>query len=251
VCGFFQEANLLLAEWTSGKIDPQDPAVKGAAQVSKLQRRFDDVSAIDFFQTPARGTAQMRIKDLSALLTGHVSDVKGADDDLENLKGRTWVTRINLFVDRIACGWLIKRFVDQAAAFKLVDGDTYVPKPGEIRFDMYDGEYTHEGDQCTFEVMIQRFRLKDPGLVHLAEVVHDIDLKDEKYGRAETNGFEALLAGLVAAQADDIQRMKEGVPLFENLFTHFRAAICQIGSAPNAPSCFSTFWPWPDLRWSS
>jgi hypothetical protein len=87
---------------------------------------------------------------------------------------------------------------------------------------MFDGEFTHEGDRCTFEVMIQRFQLQDKALAPLAEVVHDIDLKDAKFGRAETDGFNALLTGLTASRPDDNQRMAEGAQLFENLYAYFQ-----------------------------
>ena len=87
---------------------------------------------------------------------------------------------------------------------------------------MFDGEYTHEGDRCTFEVMIQRLQIQDHALGPMAEVVHDIDLKDEKYARRETDGFNALLTGLVAAHQDDDQRMPEGCRLFDNLYTYYQ-----------------------------
>ena len=217
-----QEANTLLAEWSAEGYDPRDPAVKGSMQLSKLQRRLDEIGAIDFFQVPERNTAELLIKELA----NHVSDspTVGTNDaaGLGDLKGKTWVTRRNLFVDRIACGWLIRRFVDRTAVFKFVAGPRYTSKPDEIRFDMFDGEYTHEGGRCSFEVMIQRFRLQDHALVPLTEVVHDIDLKEEKFGRPETVGFNALLTGLVVAQPDDGLRMKEGFRLFENLFAYYQ-----------------------------
>lgn len=217
-----QDANLLLSDWSSGKNDPQDPAVKGPAQVSKLQRRLDAVAAIDFFQTPERGPAEILIKDLASRLSGQASTATTVKDGLDNLKGKTWVTRKNLFVDRIACGWLIRRFVDNAAVFKFVDAAPYAPTPDELRFDMFDGEYTHEGDRCTFEVMIQRLQLQGQALVPLAEMVHDIDLKDTKYDRAERYGFNALLTGLVTSQPNDDQRMAEGFRLFENMYAYFQ-----------------------------
>jgi len=218
-----QDANLLLADWSSGQNNPRDPTMKGPAQVSRLQRRLDDVAAIDFFKAPERGTAEILLKELATRLSGQASFATPLKGELENLKGKTWVTRENLFVDRIACGWLIRRFVDKAAVFKFVSNPQYTPKPGELRFDMFDGEYTHEGDRCTFEVMIQRLQLHDRALVSMAEMVHDIDLKDGKYGRSETDGFSALLTGLVASQPDDDQRMREGSRLFENLYAYFRS----------------------------
>ncbi len=216
-----QEANTLLTDWSAGRIDPQDPTVKAAAHVSKFQRRFDEVTAIDFFQAPERGTAEMLIQDLTARLSGQRFNASAAMHTLDGLRGKTWVTRKNIFVDRIACGWLIRRFVDQSAVFKFVDADTHTPKPDQIRFDMFDGEYTHEGDRCTFEVMIQRFGLQDRGLVPLAEVIHDIDLKDTRYDRAETAGLNALLTGLAASQPEDDQRMTLGLQLIENLYAFF------------------------------
>jgi len=217
-----QEANQLLADWSSGQNNPQDPAVKGPSQVSKLQRRLDVVTAIDFFQAPERGTAEILIKNLATRVSGQATAATTVKEGLDNLEGKTWVTRKNLFVDRIACGWLIRRFVDKAAVFKFVNGPQYAPESGELRFDMFDGEYTHEGDRCTFEVMIQRTQLHDRALVPVAEVVHDIDLKDTKYNRSETDGFNALLTGMVVSQPDDDHRMEEGLRLFENLYAYFQ-----------------------------
>jgi hypothetical protein len=161
------------------------------------------------------------LKELSSLLSGQSPAGNTGKETMGNLLGKTWVTRKNLFVDRIACGWLIRRFVDHSAVFKFVPNPQYGAKPGEIRFDMFEGEYTHEGGRCTFEVMIQRLQLQDHALGPLSEVVHDIDLKDTKYGRSETDGFNALLSGLVASHLDDDQRMEEGYRLFDNLYAYY------------------------------
>lgn len=217
-----QEANALLAEW-AGEINLRDPATRWLAQISKLRRRFDETVTIDFFHTPERATAELQIKELEKLLAGQLA--AGSDEtrgDLSDLIGKTWVTRSNLFVDRIACGWLIRRFVDKDAVFKFVSEPHYSPTLNEIRFDMFDGECTHEGDRCTFEVMIQRLQIQDHALGPLAEVVHDIDLKDEKFGRSETEGINAFLTGLVAAYSDDDSRMLEGFRLFESLYAYYQ-----------------------------
>jgi hypothetical protein len=216
------DANALLADWSSGRSDPQDPATKGTAQLSRLKRRLDGIAAIDFFQAPERATTELLLKELGKVLSGQSSAGHTPGKGTSELTGKTWVTRKNLFVDRIACGWLIRRFVDQQAVFKFVPGPRYSQKPGEIRFDMFNAEFTHEGDRCTFEVMIQRLQLNDRALGPLAEVVHDIDLKDEKYGRSETDGLNALLSGLVASHQDDHQRMTEGYRLFDNLYVYYQ-----------------------------
>jgi len=217
-----QDANQLIADWSSGEIDPQDPAIKASAQVAKLQRLFDNTVGIDFFKAPEKGTAEILIKDLMARSSGTGTVPVARTDGINGLKGKVWVTRKNIFVDRIACGWLIRRFVEETAMFKFVDSDAYSPSPGEIRFDMFDGEYTHEGDQCTFEVMIQRLDLQDRPLIALAEVIHDIDLKDTKYNRSETDGLKALLSGMTASVSNDNERMTQGAQLMENLYAFFQ-----------------------------
>lgn len=217
-----QEASLLVSEWSPGQEEHHDPAMKGLAQVTRLRSRLDHIAAIDFFRTPERGTAEILLKELADRLSAKPSAAAVAEERRQDLVGKTWVTRGNLFVDRIACGWLIRRFVDPAAAFRFVSDPQYTPKPGELRFDMFGGEYTHEGDCCTFEVMTRRLQLQDRALVPLAEVVHDIDLKDEKFGRPETVGFNALLTGLVASWPKDDDRMAEGMRLFENLYNFYR-----------------------------
>jgi len=217
-----RDANQLLTEWSSGNIDPKDPSARTNALVKKLQRQFDSIAAIDFFKAPERGTANLLIRDLAALSSGDVTDSAAPTEGLAALKGKVWVTRKNLFVDRIACGWLIRRFVDDTAIFKYVDSDTYTPNKGEIRFDLFEGEYTHEGDRCTFEVMIKRLGLQERGLSALAEVIHDIDLKENKYNRGETDGLNALLTGLAASEPDDEKRMTRGAQLIDNLYAFYQ-----------------------------
>ncbi len=94
----------------------------------------------------------------------------------------------------------------------------YRPESGELRFDMFDAEFTHEGELCTFEVLVQRFGMSDPALREIAEIVHDIDVKDAKYGREEAPGIGQLVAGIAAAHGDDEERLARGAALFEDLY---------------------------------
>ena len=135
--------------------------------------------------------------------------------------GRTWVTRANVHVDRMASAWLIRRFIDAEAKFRFVAGRKRA-EPGEIRFDMYDGEYTHEGDRCTFEVLVTRFVSGDVGLARMAEIIHDIDLKDEKYGRAETAGIAMLVNGIVASCPGDEERLERSRAMWDDLYAQLR-----------------------------
>ena len=109
---------------------------------------------------------------------------------LDDLNGGVWVTRKGVHVDRIASAWLIRRFIDRAAQFKFVLGRGYVPEPNELRFDMFDAEFTHVGDRCTFEVLQAAAGIEDTALDAIAQIVHDIDLKDAKFGREEVGGIK-------------------------------------------------------------
>jgi hypothetical protein len=143
----------------------------------------------------------------------------GAEVEVE--PGRTWVTRANVHVDRMASAWLIRRFIDREAKFRFVVGRSRTVA-GELRFDMYDGEYTHEGDRCTFEVLLDRFGLREAGLSRMAEIVHDIDLKDGKYGRAETAGIAMLVDGIVASCSDDAERLERSRAMWDDLYAQLR-----------------------------
>ena len=139
----------------------------------------------------------------------------------ENLTGKIWVTRQGVHIDRIACVWLIRRFIDPGARFRFVPGTGYKPQPGELRFDMFEGEFTHLGDRCTFEVLIGHAGLADPALRAIGEIIHDIDLKDGKYGREETAGVRSLIAGIAASSTDDEQRLTRGAALLDDLYSSF------------------------------
>jgi hypothetical protein len=138
--------------------------------------------------------------------------------------GRTWVTRIGVFVDRIASAWLIRRFIDPDAMFKFVPARGYTPRAGELRFDMFDAEYSHEGEQCTFQTLAERFGLRDRALTVIGEIVHDIDCKDERFGRPETAGVASLIRGIAEAHDDDMRRIERGSAAFDDLYASFRAS---------------------------
>ena len=164
-------------------------------------------------------------EELDALLGGAEADQgvpPGARVPEQVEPGRTWVTRRGVQVDRIASGWLIRRFIDASSHFKFVPARGYQPRPGELRFDMYDAEYTHTDDHCSFETLVHRFGLADPALAAMGEMVHDIDCKDERYGRPETAGIAALVSGIVAGYEDDVERLRRGAAVFEDLYASLR-----------------------------
>ena len=137
--------------------------------------------------------------------------------DVAQHRDRTWVTRTGIKVDRMASAWLIRKFIDPEARFKFVPAKGYHPADGELRFDMFDAEFTHQGDQCSFEVLIERFGLRDPGLRAIAEIVHDIDLKDGKYARPDADGVARVISAIAMSSKDDDERLARGSSLFEDL----------------------------------
>jgi hypothetical protein len=209
----------------------QDPnamnQVGGRAQLTRLKAKLAQVVAIDFFGANGRETVDGLLTGLETkLMEGPAVETSesGAAHQtaaLAHLKDRTWVTRQGVHVDRIACAWLIRRFIDPGARFKFVAGKGYAPSFGELRFDMFEAEFTHEGDRCSFEVLLGHAGLTDPALQAIAEIVHDIDLKDGKFGRDETGGIKALIAGVAMAHRSDEERLTRGGAIFDDLYEHF------------------------------
>ncbi|MEW6267828.1 MAG: chromate resistance protein ChrB domain-containing protein [Thermodesulfobacteriota bacterium] len=199
----------------------QQAAVESA--LARFRKRFADVMKVDFFGAPGREAVEGLLADLDSRLgtgTGRRPASQPARRR-EDVQGRLWVTRTGAHIDRIASAWLIRRFIDPQARFKFVPGRGYEAAPGELRFDMFDAEFTHQGELCTFEVLLRDFDLREPGLRPLAEIVHDVDLKEEKFGRPETVGVEHAIAGIAWTNPDDEGRVACGATLFDALYGYF------------------------------
>lgn len=197
------------------------------ARLARLKTDAARVVAIDFFGANARETLDGLLATLGALLQEHgpmrLVQV-GMSEDGAALAGRVWVTRAGVHVDRIASAWLIRRFIDPEAQFKFVPAKGYVPEPGELRFDMFEAEFTHDGDNCTFEVLLTRAGLSDPALAVIGEIVHDIDLKDGKFGREEASGIARLVDGIAATTEDNGRRIERGSAMLDDLYEYYRTA---------------------------
>jgi hypothetical protein len=192
-------------------------AVSTPVELARLQKRFSEVIAIDYLEAPGRAEAASAL----AAIEERIHAEKHRDAHAERPRAPVWVTRKGIHVDRMASAWLIRRFIDRDARFKFVAGKSHRPQEGELRFDMFDGEFTHEGDLCTFEVLIARFGLEDRGLFPIAQIVHDIDLKDGKFGRPETAGIDHLTAGIAMAHKEDEARLLRGAAMFDDLYCYF------------------------------
>jgi hypothetical protein len=211
---------------------PSDDRLKQLLEsVARLEQRMHDIMTTDFFGASLRETAGGLLQELRARAETPQLEVRAPAGQREQPRGRTWVTRTGIHVDRIGSAWLIRRLIDPEARFKYVSPRGYVPLEGELRFDMFEAEYSHEGDRCTLETLLDRFDLRgEAGLVAVAEVVHDIDLKETKFDRPETAGFAACLVGLCRRHRDDAERLAHGGELFENLLAHFAAKKERTGS---------------------
>ena len=212
-----EDAQRLRAEFLKGTSITTD--------IGRVRKRLDEVVAIDFFGANGREAAEALIAELEESMEPSKREPSRKVSRPEIIPGRTWVTRKGIKVDRMASAWLVRSFIDKQASFKFVPGQGYKPSPGELRFDMFEAEYTHEGDRCTFEVFVQRFALDDAALHQVAEIVHDIDLKDGKYGRPEAAGIDRLIAGLCAANLEDNARLVQGAAIFAGLYESFRRPV--------------------------
>jgi hypothetical protein len=203
-----------------------------AVQVGRLRKQLDDIVAIDFFGAEGREPAQGLVSGLEDSLQQEGEIVTDKQTNVAPvlkvgaLQDRVWVTRQGVQIDRIASAWLIRRFIDERARFKFVAGKGYAPQPDEVRFDMFEGEFTHRGDRCTFEVLVGEVSAAgagapDPALAAIGEIIHDIDLKDGKYGREEAAGIRNVIAGIAASHNDDEQRLARGGAVLDDLYRYF------------------------------
>lgn len=216
-----QQAEDLLRTVPAGKRFEGPPRAEVESAVARLRRRTGDISAADFFGAPARRVAEGALERIEARLRPPRLQAAKADKAGSRPRaGRVWVTRRGVYVDRIASAWLIRRFIDPKARFRFVAADER-PAAGEIRFDMFDAEYTHEGDRCTFETLAARFAPADPALQAIGEMVHDIDCKDGKFARPETPGLERLIAGIARTHRKDETRLERGAAALDALYDSF------------------------------
>ncbi|MBX7183750.1 MAG: chromate resistance protein [Vicinamibacteria bacterium] len=209
----------------SGKTPPE---ARLRLRLAHVRRRFDQVKRLDFFAASGRADAEAALEALEARLRPPAL-ARTREARHPELMGRTWVTRRGVQVDRIGSAWLIRRFIDPDARFRFTDGPSDRARPGELTFDSVGADFTHEDDRCTFETLIKRTGLKNPSLDRMAEIIHDIDTKDGKFGRAEAAGIQQVLSGILRANPDDESRLAGGFNLLDALYQSLA------GGAPSIP----------------
>ena len=217
-----------IREQTKGKHLSAGRLATHETELERLHAELERVIANDFFEAKGRVRAvsayercQKSIR-VAQTPVGKPKASAGKRDQLsvEDHQGRRWVTRRNIHIDRLASAWLIKQFIDKHPRFYFVAEGEQVDNA--IPFDMFGADFTHHGEDCTFETMLKRFGLTHvKGLRELAEIVHDIDLKDDKFQRLEAAGVKALVDGLSETFADDRKRLQQASVMFDGLFRFF------------------------------
>ncbi|NJL47149.1 MAG: chromate resistance protein [Leptolyngbyaceae cyanobacterium SM2_5_2] len=196
--------------------DLADPAARSHLQDSleKLYKRHADTRRIDFFDCPEGTQVMAHLNQIAQAMAAPEESIAIVSATIEQYQHRQWVTRPRPHVDRLACIWLIRRFIDPNAIVRYAKQAA----PDEVAFDISTGEFQHQGNLCTFEVMVKAFGLEDPGLQVLGQVVHEIDLRDGHYQQPQTAGVDALLRGWLLANFSDDALETHGVALFEGLY---------------------------------
>ena len=195
---------------------PVRSASRRNEELTRLARELERIREIDFFDAPGYHEAKRLQETIEMRLHPGQADAPAADLPMDALKRRRWVTRPRPHVDRIGSAWLIKRFIDPDAEFVFAPSKDF--PPDAIPFDSAGVEFGHQGEDCTFETLVKRLGQGDRRLTHLAEIVHEVDLKDQKFPRDEARGVDLAIRGLLATFKDDQEVLVQGMVLFDGLY---------------------------------
>lgn len=204
------------------------PASPGQRRdLARFRERFVSIERIDFFGSAGRDRIVTLLGELEAagspVARGKNRSPAAGPVEAGRYDGRLWVTRPRPGVDRMASAWLIRRFIDANARFGFI---TDVKSAGEaLPFDMFGAGFGHEGDRCTFETLAARFAIREPAVARIAEIVHDLDLKDGKFGAPESATLGITIDGLQLSSIDDSMLLDQGMTLFEALYRSFGRSI--------------------------
>ncbi len=186
------------------------------SHLKRLRSRFQEIVAVDFFHSPLRGHVEKLLKR-AEINSSRVSPVPAGEKlRIREYQQKVWVTRHRPGIDRSGSAWLIRRFIDRKARFDFAD-EGAVPPQG-IAYDMYHGGFGHRGDDCTFETLVKQFRIRNRKVDIIAEIIHDADVFDEKFGRPEGFGINEVMKGWARRNISDRELLERGMDLFEGLY---------------------------------
>ena len=184
-------------------------------RLSRLRRRFLELVEIDFFESPLRARVEKLLAEADEGAAGKLG--RNQKQKARQYLNRLWMTRPRPGIDRVSSAWMIRRFIDPKARF--VFGEEPSMHPDAIAFDMFCPQgFGHRGEDCTFETLCKQFAIRDRTVKRIAQIIHDADLGDEKFGRTEGYGLDRVLAGWAKHDLPDDELLKRGMDLIEGLY---------------------------------
>ena len=186
-----------------------------------LLENLEDIRRVDFFSSALRGKVSRVFEELKTHLASAqpITTRPLAKYDKENFQKKVWATRERIHIDRLCSAWLIWRFIDPQATFVFAS-ENKLPK-GAIAFDVLGAEFSHHGEDCTFETLTKSFQIQDPAIRTIGEMIHDVDLNDHKFGRQEGPGLDAIIRALSASAADDHEALRKGSIFLDALYKYY------------------------------
>jgi hypothetical protein len=192
-------------------------------EANNLTKSFTNIERIDFFSTPLAKEVRSIIEQIANHLTSSQPQCESPAPlqrySTKAFQRKVWATRESIHIDRVCSAWLIRRFIDPQAKF-IFAPESKLPKDA-IPFDIFGAEFSHHGEDCTFESFLKFFQIKDKALTAIAEIVHDIDMKDHKFGRPESAGLDAVVRALSNSLKDDHKVLEIGSTILDALYSYF------------------------------
>jgi hypothetical protein len=182
-------------------------------EIEKLRRQFQEIRAIDYFDCPTAHEVEMLFQRAERL-----SEPRAKSQGTLNAKrfqGRQWLTRPRPEIDRVGSAWLIRKFIDHSATFVFAASPSAYPEA--LPYDMADVEFTHHGEDCTFETLLKRFAIDDLAARRIGEMIHDADLEDGKFQRTECTGIDLVFKGWARLGLSDAEILEKGFACFDAL----------------------------------
>jgi hypothetical protein len=219
-----QSARLLLGRMRRRSAGKEERVpVEWEKEARQLKERLEEAKRKDFFsKTPPAETSRCFREienELITLRTGIPRSIEVPSRQRRDFRNRAWATREKIHVDRLGSAWLIKRFIDPDAKFVFAP-ESKLPADA-VHFDVLGSEFSHHADNCTFETILKSFRIKDKALQQIAEIIHDIDLKDHKFARPEASGFDAMIRALSQSLESDESLLEQGTVFLDALYQYY------------------------------
>jgi hypothetical protein len=188
-----------------------------ADKVDRVRKQFREIRLTDFFNCPRAQDVEMLLRKMERTQSIETAFPKVMSRDY---CGRIWVTRPRPEIDRVGSAWLIRKFIDPKAKFifaKKIPANRRV-----VSFDRLDADFSHYGDDCTFETLAKRFRIQDKVVHKMGEMIHDADLDDDKFERTECIGIDRVLKGWAKEGISDQEILRRGLQCFDALHAFLR-----------------------------